>query len=183
MASNKIAGDGAEVYYPKKWEPVPCVIAGLLLLSIAECFRPEASVRLAAAVGVLILGGLSFFFFRNLLLVLAGRAWLKVSRQGVSFRYGGIASSFEWRDIKGFNAVQVQDGKLFVVGMALNDTAGLTEAEKGDKKVAAQMTLGRFDGLLLPDQYGWKPEDLASYLNAMKERYAGNAPRQDIYEK
>lgn len=179
----KSAPDSAEMHYPKRWEPLATLVAVLLAFSIGECFRQETPVHAAAAVGVVLFTGILFYSLWNLILVLTGRAYLKLSRQGISFRYGKIASSFEWQRVRNFSTVPVDGGNLYVVGMALNDNAGLTAEERADRKIALQVTNGRFDGILLPSDYNWEPMELASYLNAMKERYAGIPLRRDLYEK
>jgi hypothetical protein len=180
--SGRIAAQGAEAYYPKKWTPLSYVMPVFLVISLAECFRQETAVRIMAVIAVLVFGALSFYSFRNLFLITTGKAYLKLSRDRVSFRYGKIHSSFAWGDIQGFSAVQIQDGKLFMVGLTLNDIVKLTENQKSDKMLASQMTQGRFNGILLPDQYNWKADELAAYLNTSKERY-GSTTRLNIYEK
>jgi hypothetical protein len=171
------AGEGAEMYYPKKWTPLSAVVVTIFLISLAECFRQELSVRIMAAICVVLFGGASYFAAMDPFLALTGLAFLKLSRDSLSFRYGNVHSTFRWNDIQSFRTVDIpESGKtLYSVGVVFNDTVRLSDSELRDRKAAREVTKGGFDGLLLPNDYGWKAEDLAQYLNGLKARYGDAA--------
>jgi hypothetical protein len=158
------APEGAETHYPRQWDPKTIALTCLLALSLAECFRSEIAVRIGALAAVVVLGAILFIPLRNIALTLAGLAWLKVSREGIAYRYGNTAASFAWKDIQGFSTVSLPPaGKQRAVSIAVN---------------------GAKTAILLPDNYNWLPSELADYLNRLRERYAEPGPAaHKIYEK
>jgi hypothetical protein len=165
--------EGVEAYTPATWTPVTIGLVCALLLAIAECFRSEIVVRIGAMLVTAVLGAISFIPLRNLFLTYAGMAYLKVSRSGISYRYGKIAADFAWTDMQSFRAVEINP-KLSLIRITLSDAAKPPESAK----------VPGLDGILLPDLYDWKPSELADYLARQKERYSNSGPTpREIYEK
>ncbi len=149
----RTATAGEEIYYPR-WENKSLLVGALFLISIAECFRDGVVVRLIAFAAVIIFGGLSYLMLMNPFLMLTGHAYLKLTRDSLSFRYGKTKSTLKWAEIKSFKPVELQTTRkpVQVVGISFNDP---------NRK-----------SILLPNTYGWQADELVPYLNGMKGRYA-----------
>jgi hypothetical protein len=89
---------------------------------------------------------------------------LRIAPQGITIKTFGATLFYAWSDVEAFVVTERRS-----VGF------NLSASYRGQRPRATSLSsaLTGFD-VVLPDNYGWRAEDLAQHLNAVRQRSLGN---------